>query len=106
MMYIFYISISGEKPIRWRLFENDHRGYMMANFNLRREANPLATPAHGVSLVCLGYFNLRREANPLATHELLVQVDPAKHFSILGRKQTRGGRHEEPAAQLLQSLFN
>ncbi len=39
----------------------------MKSFNLRREANPLATmKALEVEIVDLR-FNLRREANPLAT---------------------------------------
>src|SRR6266852_1606556 len=86
------VSISGEKPIHWRLRAGILSFQGNLCFNLRREANPLATS--GSNLDCATYilfqsqarsqstgdasqsppaphqlasFNLRREANPLAT---------------------------------------
>ncbi len=85
------VSISGEKPIPWRrlassssaspyLFQSQARSQSPGDvnlrrredgdikcFNLRREANPLATASRYSGRACISCFNLRREANPLAT---------------------------------------
>ncbi len=88
------VSISGEKPIPWRLDRLMREIAKCDSFNLRREANPLATRSRRkgrrspswVSISgekpipwrqyciccqsgCPKGFNLRREANPLATAE-------------------------------------
>ncbi len=39
----WYVSISGEKPIPWRLAHQVSLSTAVYGFNLRREANPLAT---------------------------------------------------------------
>ncbi len=86
------VSISGEKPIPWRHTLLLAEVMIKLSFNLRREANPLATAATRIFCSSLYWvsisgekpipwrqqrpsrpherhqsFNLRREANPLAT---------------------------------------
>ncbi len=67
MLKDMYVSISGEKPIPWRQRFIEHIRVRHTGFNLRREANPLATPPMPRVGMMAASFNLRREANPLAT---------------------------------------
>src|SRR5947209_813609 len=101
------VSISGEKPIHWRLLYLLPSTFRKMRFNLRREANPLATPkniqrtsslllfqsqARSQSTGDKGHtrnkenaergFNLRREANPLATSLASTSISTSIRFNL------------------------
>src|SRR6266699_2555174 len=61
------ISISGEMPGPWRHASAFPQVAVTRDFNLRRDARPLATSRPYTSDPLISYFNLRRDARPLAT---------------------------------------
>ncbi len=82
------VSISSEKPTLWRQRPALGRAMRDQGFNLKREANPLAT---GLADPARGYhhgFNLKREANPLATHPVNNQRPRRIFVSISSEKPT------------------
>ncbi len=61
------------------------------SFNLKREANPLATANNQLRMVIEQCgFNLKREANPLATKEAKSMSDLASLFQSQARSQPSG----------------
>src|SRR6266496_2387180 len=60
------------------------------SFNLRREANPLATSEKLVELTSFRCFNLRREANPLATVHEKGNQQGVNKFQSQARSQSTG----------------
>ncbi len=62
------------------------------SFNLRREANPLATGQACSTSSCQGRFNLRREANPLATRISFLWFHRARAFQSQARSQSPGDK--------------
>ncbi len=85
-----FVSISGEKPIPWRQGYLAHLGPERVSFNLRREANPLATWSLALSQCQMPCFNLRREANPLATMTVAQVAFVVNKFQSQARSQSPG----------------
>ncbi len=84
------VSISGEKPIPWRLYPPWRSVAAPPCFNLRREANPLATALSRGMGIPQTSFNLRREANPLATTDTASPRADAAEFQSQARSQSPG----------------
>ncbi len=114
-LIMLFVSISGEKPIPWRLNLMQFGNQSQECFNLRREANPLATAqvaglTSGAGVVSISgekpipwrprflnlmaalcaSFNLRREANPLATWPLNAISCKPSTFQSQARSQSPG----------------
>ncbi len=61
---------------------------LSVSFNLKREANPLATQSSHMVKMIHGSFNLKREANPLATVTTVVSWVTRFTVSISSEKPT------------------
>src|SRR6266852_5154551 len=80
------VSISGEKPIHWRLRAGILRFQGNLCFNLRREANPLATS--GSNLDCARYILFQSQARSQSTGDFakLDDMCACVAVSISGEK--------------------
>src|SRR6266567_2952867 len=72
-------------PGPWRLVEPSGTHGGMFDFNLRRDARPLATDILAAGARLVQDFNLRRDARPLATNILKF----ALLFQVVFQSQTR-----------------
>ncbi len=100
------VSISGEKPIPWRLVQAYRCVLEQECFNLRREANPLATLTGCSVLYWNCCFNLRREANPLATYPFFTHSISGIRVSISGEKPIPWRRDDSSRLQPRFICFN
>ncbi len=85
------VSISGEKPIPWRL---SSAGSLRPNVTLFQSQARSQSPGDAVKFACgkmsNNRFNLRREANPLATAPGLRLSPPLFVFQSQARSQSPG----------------
>ncbi len=75
-------------------------------FNLRREANPLATQMAECGQSFSNSFNLRREANPLATVQTSVPRVLPPRFQSQARSQSPGDVSSGAEIPMMPDSFN
>src|SRR5947209_3479410 len=100
------VSISGEKPIHWRQMNKGDKVLVIGSFNLRREANPLATEAlHSISRLT---FLFQSQARSQSTGDAVWTINgvPVYWFQSQARSQSTGDLDALPLLGPLADSFN